>query len=670
MTIPESLSPDAINTQRHRFDLFNVERVFAAMSLFSAEEATVFSAVPLMLHYNFSGMKEIRHSPDTPGGICSFWPKEIHTKAFTGILGDVRMEKTPKPPVILSLALIGSLGTVAQTHKSDFDYVVFVEKKSFTGNGILTLRRKLTHIERWIYKKMGVETHFFIQDLEDFRQNRFGLTDRENVGSALGRLFKDEFYRTAIWIAGKKPLWWILPPGYPESGAENFHRSLGRMGIDNPDEYFDPGHILHAEPEEFFGAALWQLNKALNSPFKSLLKMGLLESYLFDPGAGLLCEEVKIRVATQNAHLQNIDPYAMMFERASGHYTSRGMPREASMMKGAFLLKTGITAENIHSILQRQQSGLGEKERRIVDMLRRWGWSEEEAREMDNLFAGNPNLRYKSIGNIYRFFLDAYVRLSNWLRDSAVRVPRINEDDLTVLGRKLFTHFERTPGKIHFIHESSATAPAPERLTLMTEKTNEGERIWSLYEGTVNDALSGTHPPIARYRSTMEILAWMVVNRIWKPETRFYFRGDKTPYKAEDAQEILAALYAFFGPHPHYDPTREDYLSEKRGTKAFIVPNYGLRETPKEIRTADIVFLDTWGEFTWKRMTFRNALAEVAQMATRAKRMDKPFELKVVSPPSQNDPRLAQEFEHSLQKMREVREYDTVSLKKSTLDLS
>ncbi|MFQ5560300.1 MAG: hypothetical protein ACE5FU_06935, partial [Nitrospinota bacterium] len=45
------------------------------------------------------------------------------------------------------------------------------------------------------------------------RQDDFGGSNKESVGSSLGKVLKEEFYRTMILVCGKRTLWWIMPPG-------------------------------------------------------------------------------------------------------------------------------------------------------------------------------------------------------------------------------------------------------------------------------------------------------------------------------------------------------------------------------------------------------------------------------------------------------------------------
>lgn len=661
-------APEQIKRQRYRFDMFNVARIYGAVSLFSPAENAVFGAAPLLLHANYTGIEGLKPVLDAPAGIQNFTPREQHLKALAEIAPGAAGHPAQNPK-ILSLALIGSLGTVAQTHKSDFDYIIFIDKREFSQTDLFSLKRKLAAVEQWFYQRHRAEVHFFLQDIGEFRLNLFGQTDRENVGSALGKLFKDEFYRTAIWVAGRKPLWWVIPPDYPELEAAGLYAALQRQGVEGLDEYMDLGHLIYAEEEEFFGAALWQINKALGSPFKSVLKMGLLESYLFNPLAGLLCEEVKRRVLNEAGPPEEIDPYIMMFERANAYYAQRGMMKEVALVKWAFILKTGIDPDDIGRLLRTRTEMLSSKEQVLAAIMKRWGWRGDEADGLQQLFAGDPQRRVSSIGQVYRYFLDAYIRLSDYKKEHGDKLTYITRDDMTVLGRKLFTHFEQAPGKIAFLHR--AIPVEAQKLTLALEKSVRGERGWELYTGSPSEVTAGlsTVQPLNRLKSLVEMLVWMVINGVWKPKIKFYFRHEPgIPYAMEDVEYLLRNLHGYFAGNRH-ESSRDDYLGERAVIRAFVIPNFGLAESPGEIRRVDMILHDSWGEFRRVRMGINQALMEMAAMLSAAERAGNRVDLKVVSLPSQNDPRLAQEFEYSLAKTREAMEHETAHIRKATLDL-
>ena len=99
------------------------------------------------------------------------------------------------------LALMGSIGTVAFTEESDMDFWVGIDVQSDDVD-LFSLEDRFRNIEQWAYDTARLETHFFIADLNKIRCDDYGSLSEESCGSTLGKLLKDEFYRTAIILEG------------------------------------------------------------------------------------------------------------------------------------------------------------------------------------------------------------------------------------------------------------------------------------------------------------------------------------------------------------------------------------------------------------------------------------------------------------------------------------
>ena len=76
----------------------------------------------------------------------------------------------PRHRAVESLVLMGSIGTIAQTDHSDFDYWVCVDGKKFSDESLNLLQQKLTAIESWAEANFGIEVHFFLSDIEKVKR--------------------------------------------------------------------------------------------------------------------------------------------------------------------------------------------------------------------------------------------------------------------------------------------------------------------------------------------------------------------------------------------------------------------------------------------------------------------------------------------------------------------
>lgn len=104
----------------------------------------------------------------------------------------------------------------------------------------------------------------------------------EDCGSTQHILLLDEFYRTAVRLAGKRILWNMVPCD-EEEHYDDYVMTLYAQGVLTPNEWLDLGGLSSLSAEEYFGASLWQLYKSIDSPYKAVLKTLLLEAILGIP---------------------------------------------------------------------------------------------------------------------------------------------------------------------------------------------------------------------------------------------------------------------------------------------------------------------------------------------------------------------------------------------------
>lgn len=648
-----------ISKLRKAFDSYNTARIYNATGNFSDLEEALFNVVPILLHHN-AKIDSLQFPITSPRGIRFFNPLKIQLEAFARLFPSTSLKETKcdSNSPILSLALMGSIGTVAQSEKSDFDYVLFMHRDSLSKKQLEDFQIKLTAIEVWAQKRMSTEVHFFIEDIKCFKENRFGIgrIDGESVGTAVKRLFKDEFYRTAIFIAGNRPLWWIIPPGLAENEAGEFKKLLPDLIGEETKVYLDLGHVINIDPQEFFGAALWQMNKLLNSPFKSLLKMGLLESYLEDPDSGLLCESLKQKVLKSREAGYDIDPYIMMCNRVSNYYSDCGMWKEARLLQGSFLMKTGMAKEDIDELLKPPQEKWNDKQKTMARLLRSWKWEKEDTALLERYLLGTVK-SYKSSDSVSKFFLNIYVRLSDWLRKSGITNTLISKKDMTVLGRRLFAYFERKPGKIPFIPPGLLPGKPPQTVSLVFNKEFNRNGEWSFFDFPITGidivTLKNVHLPLMEFKNIVEMLSWLVVNRFWTPKSSLHFEAGSSSFNAKDVKYILAELFHFFVEKQDMETQKEDYLTSRRAIKSFNILNFGLEDIPSQVHRVDMLILDSWGDLVYKQIRPQDAFKETAEMLIFSEKKNKPFSFKVVFPPSQNDPGLCDEFENGVNKAKE-----------------
>ena len=114
--------------------------------------------LPSLVHLNLPGVPGYIEDPQqVPDGVLDFKPEddiprriERQIPSANVTLADFARRGGSSP--IYSLAAMGSLATIAQTSKSDFDIWVCVKKEEFTPEKLEGLAVKLEEIEKWADK--------------------------------------------------------------------------------------------------------------------------------------------------------------------------------------------------------------------------------------------------------------------------------------------------------------------------------------------------------------------------------------------------------------------------------------------------------------------------------------------------------------------------------------
>jgi adenylate cyclase class 1 len=140
-----------------------------------------------------------------------------------------------------------------------------------------------------------------------------------------------------------------------------------------------------------------------------------------------------------------------MFNRILEYYRRKGREDLQEILRQCFYLKAGDTITGIYDPM-RQKS---RKKDMLGELIEGWGWSNDHILDL-NAFKEWPFERSVELGRqINNFIVDSYKRLS---QSGATSNVRINENDLTVLGRKLFTFYSRKEKKLNTSPKASKKA--------------------------------------------------------------------------------------------------------------------------------------------------------------------------------------------------------------------
>ncbi|MBF0255739.1 MAG: class I adenylate cyclase [Gammaproteobacteria bacterium] len=478
----------------------------------------VLSVLPLLLHLNHPSLPGYV-SGSTPAGIPGFQPgAELQRIAKGMFRGFSDASRTPPRLVIQGLYAMGSVGSMAYSRRSDLDFWVCHDPR-LNPEELDQLRSKLAKIEAFAEER-GLEVHFFLMNLERFRAGEAEALSKESSGSTQHILLLEEFYRTAVYFAGRYPLWWLVPVAEEANYTEFCEHQFSR-GIISRDDYLDFGGLQQIPPDEFFGTAHWQLFKGVGSPYKSVLKILLVEAYARQyPRINWLCNSIKAAVFA--GRMEQLDPYLLVYQRIASYLEERGESERLELARRCFYFKVDRPLTK-----QRARSASNWQLDLLERLTREWGWQHAQLINLDSRRSWKVNQVMQERDLLVRELTRSYKVLVEFAQNHGDN-SKINPAELKLLGRKLYASLERRPGKIDSINPGISNDLSEPMLCIH----RAGPR-WALYRGALNAQQAKAETPLKQSQILTELIAWLQLNGILAHDTRLKPYTNQRPSENE-----------------------------------------------------------------------------------------------------------------------------------------
>ena len=288
-------------------------------------------------------------------------------------------------------------------------------------------------------------------------------------------------------------------------------------------EWFDFGSVVKSSPTEYFGSGLWLLYKGIDSPFKVVLKILLMEAYSSSyPNTRLLSSELKDYMLAHDGYSLDLDSYYLMYLKVSQYLQECGNSERLELMRKCFYLKL-FMGLNHYSTAQRDDDKL--KRELLSKLSSRWGWSKEFLTELENVSGWKMNQARRFNREVFNTLIESYVALLRFTVRHGIEYA-ITSDDAGVLSRKLYAAFDRYPGKILVMHTSLFHNLEERHLTFICPNSHSlCRKGWHLY--TAADYDIGLLNQRVTYIGTRlsEVVAWACFNGLMTPRTKIHVAG-------------------------------------------------------------------------------------------------------------------------------------------------
>jgi len=411
------------------------------------------------------------------------------------------------------LYTIGSIGSVGQSRHSDWDiWVCFPH--ALPANEQQHLTDKCRSIEQWA-AQIGAELHLFVVTQDQFLHGSQSSLDQESSGSAQHWLLLDEFYRSALTLAGKPIAW--QQPKTPKAN----------------ENVVDFGEMPTPPAKEYFGAMLWQLYKGIDSPEKSLLKAILLESYFSDfPDTQLLSQQWKHLLLQHNF----VDHYILLLQRISQHLTQLNDDSRLTLVRECFYLKCapGLSYLNQDMVLTYQQQ-------QLQKLVTQWQFSSEKIAHLDRAGRWSPVAVQQHHHRLVTALLASHQRLKVMAQHHQID-EALYPQEMAILSRRLYSAYQSSATKINQLPSKARLTQTDSALYIRRAVSTQQEPIWLL----LNQApVFGKDYQIHQDKILIKLLSWAAINNYCGVSTQVKLPADINHWSPKLRQALLTIHHHF-----------------------------------------------------------------------------------------------------------------------------
>lgn len=512
-SIDHGVDRKTLKTIKQRFLQVNNARLARTKSALTPRQQVFLEVLPMLFHVNHPILPGYV-SHQTPCGLANFRPNKHDIQKLQRLARSFTYRRQPVARSdIHGIFLMGSCGTVAHSESSDLDIWV-CHAGNLTDDNKLQLQQKVDDISRWALST-GLEAHFFLMEDEKFRLGERADLTSEDCGSTQHYLLLDEFYRTGLLIGGRIPIWWLIPPE-EERQYEYYANTLRQKRFVRDNDTLDFGGVGHIPAGEFVGAGVWQLYKAIDSPYKSVLKILLTEVYAAEyPNIEPLSSQFKRAVYDNKLDIDELDPYVVVYRRLENYLLERAELQRLELVRRCFYFKVGKALSRTS-----RTSGKSWQRQLMEKLIKQWQWPREHLYSLDardqwkvTRVMDEQKELVRELTNSYRFVLDFARRT----RVSAM----INSQEMSILGRKLYAAFERKAGKIEWVNPGIAPNLAEDNLTFFCiDSPLSNNMSWAVTAESLDNIDVQRAQPLKRGDELIALIAWCHFNGLIDNATR------------------------------------------------------------------------------------------------------------------------------------------------------
>ena len=575
----QEIATNFIALQHNNQARFKELRYYATAGL-----AVVFDRVPGLLNINHPNEPGYVDDPSTPCGV-KLVERQLW-RPITERVVDFSGRNPAKKPVIESLFLIGSAGSVGHTEASDLDYWVCYNPASMTSREFELFQRKLSLLCDWARTEQGTEANFYPINLDLIAQGcithlqEFSINDYSTPHSLL-----EEFYRTFTFVAGGLPLWPVVPMGADE---DTYLELCTLLTAGEGSEYVDLGFPKAPSPQEALATALNLAYNSEHSLFKGLIKItALLEYVEANFNCSPLCYDVKQAILTTDVRDMPTDPYIITIERVMDYGAKWLTIKQLDLLRVSVVLKI-LGARESHVVPYLENSP---KTKAILKWTDQWGWEPDRLKHLMAYSSWSEREKFGLDESALTAITSIYARISQCILANYQDQVNPHDDELSHLTARLMMRSKGLPSTVETLSYQQHNRLDFSKIIL---KYLPGENLWSLHlaneESMSEDNLIYQHQRITRVSS------WLSHNNLYNPSTQLSIQcaDNETKITAAFMGELIAKIQETF---PIIDFEYHNKVKWSVGGHSLILVVFNAEHAGDgDLLEVDFIFRTGWGE--------------------------------------------------------------------------
>lgn len=505
-----------------RFIQITLGRLARIRQDLSEQQQIFLDALPVMLHTNHPDFPCFV-SEYAPCGICKYEPSGAELQKIIPLAPRLTIAACKQNrKQLLGLYLTGDCGTIIESPQQNI--IVWVcHTDNLGANEISYLNRKCLLIEEWA-KSLNLKVKFRIFDSQ-FNSSRKDESQRF--------LELDLFYRTAVLVAGRIPLWWVVPP-QEERRYEQYASLLRHKNYVSDEDVIDFGGITRIPSSEYVVNGIEQLSYSFQTPYETCIRQLVTEIYISEqPDTSLLSRQYKEAVYNDNLDLDAIDPYVMVYRRIEAYLQNRQETNRLELIRRCFYYQVGkqLSQYNRNPTWQRKF---------LEKLVENWNWSRDKLKELDTRKSWRAEKVKAERLELVRELTSSYRFLLEYTRKNRTEVlPHLN--DVHILGRKLYSWYERKAGKVDLLNLEITPKLEEENLHFSLVK-HRLQTVWAVYPENISSREAAVATPLRRSESLVELVAWCHFNGIATGNTRLHVADGDHQLTRQELEKIFAAI--------------------------------------------------------------------------------------------------------------------------------